>query len=194
MAHEKAISISITTLEKQEQTIDKEKKRLFNFIRSRVNSMEDAEDILQDVLFQFVSGYGAIDSIERATSWLFKVARNKIVDLYRKKNVRSGQVSLSPSSSEGDENQPLSLVDILPNTDSSPEDAYFRDLIWDAVTDGLDTLPAEQREVFIMHEFDDMSFKQISEVTGEQVNTLLSRKRYAVLSLRKLLEDLYNDI
>ena len=193
MAHEKAISITLTTLEKQEQTIDKEKKRLFNFIRSRVNSMEDAEDILQDVLFQFISGYGAIDSIERATSWLFKVARNKIVDLYRKKNVRSGQVSLSRSDSV-DDDHPISLVDILPNADGSPEDEYFRELIWVAVNDGLDSLPAEQREVFVMHEFEDKSFKEIAELTNESVNTLLSRKRYAVLALRKILEEIYNDI
>lgn len=178
--------------EQQEETIKKEKGRLLNFIRSRVNSLEDAEDILQDVLLQFVNGYGAIESIEKATSWLFTVARHKIIDSYRKQQVRSNQVSMAQSHDDGDE--PLMLSDILPALGQTPEDMHLREIIWEQVTQALEELPAEQRDIFVLHEFEDISFKELSERFGVTVNTLISRKRYAVLALRKKLETLYNEL
>lgn len=179
-------------VKKQEETINKEKGRLLNFIRTKVSSLEDAEDILQDVLLQFVNGYGAIDSIEKATSWLFSVARHKIIDSYRKQKVRSNTINLSETHSDGD--QPLMLSDILPDIGQAPEELHFREIIWEQITQALDELPADQREIFIKHEFEDISFKELSEKYKLPVNTLISRKRYAVLALRKKLEVLYNEI
>ncbi len=181
-----------TMLERQEETINKERGRLLGFIKSRVGNMEDAEDILQDVLEQFIDGYGTIESIEKATSWLFKVAGNKIIDLYRFRKVRSNQVALNEDSD--DDNSPILLRDILPDFGHSPEDIYFKELIWEEVTKVLDRLPEEQREVFILHEIEDMSFKEIEEKLRIPVNTLISRKRYAVVALRKKLEKIYNEI
>ena len=193
MTHKPNISTAVLLMAKmQEETINREKGRLLNFIRSKVSNVEDAEDILQDVLYQFVNGYETIESVEKATSWLFSVARNKIIDLYRKRKVRSGQVSMTTNSEEGE--GPLSLVEVLPDIGNSPESMYVRELIWEAINDALDELPREQREVFVMHEFEEKSFKEISKTTGKTVNTLISRKRYAVLAMRKLLEELYNDI
>ena len=186
------ISIAVAMVKAQEETINKEKGRLLNFIRSKVSNLEDAEDILQDVMLQFISGYNAIESIEKASSWLFSVARNKIIDLYRKRKVRSGQMSLDVGDNE--DGTSLSLLSILPDVGSTPEDLYFKELIWDAINNALDELPGEQREVFVMHEFENKSFKEIAKITGLGVNTLISRKRYAILAMRRILEDLYNDI
>lgn len=186
------IPIALAMAKTQEETINRERGRLLNFIRSKVSNLEDAEDILQDVLYQFVNGYDTIESIEKATSWLFSVARNKIIDLYRKRRVRSGQMSLDVGGD--DEDAPLSLLSILPDSGNTPEDLYFKELMWDAVNAALDQLPEEQRAVFIMHEFEDKSFKEISEETGVGINTLISRKRYAILAMREILADLYNDI
>ena len=191
MIPNQAISIELSMTQYQEETIIREKGRLLNFIKSRVNSIEDAEDILQDVLLQFVNVYGTIESIEKATAWMFKVARNKIVDLYRKQKVRGSQTDTVVN---GEDNEPLMLTEILPDFGQSPEDTYFRELIWDGIMKSLDELPKEQREVFVMHELEDKSFKEISGIIGASVNTLISRKRYAVLSLRKKLINLYNDI
>lgn len=186
------ISVAITMAKVQEETINKESARLLNFIRSKVSNLEDAEDILQDVMFQFVNGYDTIESIEKATSWLFSVARNKIIDLYRKRNVRSGQVSLDKTMD--DEENSLSLVSILPDAGNTPEDAYFKELMWEAINNALDELPKEQRAVFIMHEFEDKSFKEIAKETGVAINTLISRKRYAIMAMRVILADLYKEI
>ena len=192
MFQKQNISFAIAMSKVQEETIIKEQGRLLNFIRSKVSNLEDAEDILQDVLFQFVNGYNTIESIEKTTSWLFSVARNKIIDLYRKRKVRSGQVSLDKQIE--DQDGPLSLISILPDTGNSPEDLYFKELVWEAINNALDELPKEQRDVFVAHEFEDKSFKQISAETGVTVNTLISRKRYAILAMRNILVDLYNDI
>ncbi|ELR72359.1 Putative RNA polymerase sigma factor [Fulvivirga imtechensis AK7] len=178
--------------ERQEETIKREKGRLLNFIRTRVNNTEDAEDILQDVFFQFVDAYDTIGSIEKATAWLFRVARNKIVDSYRKQKVRSNQMSFVQAADDGEE--PLMLSDILPDLGQTPEDMHFRDIIWEAVTAALGELPADQRDIFIQHELEDRSFKELSEQYNIPVNTLISRKRYAVLALRKKLETLYDEI
>lgn len=177
----------------KEQTFLKEKDRLLGFIRNRVSSIEEAEDILQDVFYQFVAGYETIESIDRVTSWLFSVARNKIIDRYRRDSSRPKRADLALQAGM-DDDAPLTLQDILPDFGNTPEDAYLRDVIWDAIMDALDELPAEQREIFILNEIEERSFREISEETGVSINTLLSRKRYAILALRKKLQRLYNDI
>jgi RNA polymerase sigma factor (sigma-70 family) len=191
MMHNQAISIELSMTQHQEETFKNEKGRLLNFIKSRVNNLEDAEDILQDVFLQFVNGYGAIGTIENATAWMFRVARNKIVDLYRKQKVRGSQTDTVVN---GDNQEPLMLTEMLPELGQSPEDTYFRELIWEGIMKSLDELPKEQRDVFVMHELEDKSFKEIAKIEGAAVNTLISRKRYAVLSLRKKLINLYEDI
>ncbi|WP_238354320.1 RNA polymerase sigma factor [Fulvivirga marina] len=193
MANDAIIYLKLSMLKKQEETIKKEKGRLLSFIRTKVSSLEDAEDILQDVLLQFVNGYGAIDSIEKATSWLFSVARHKIIDSYRKQKVRSNTINLSETA-VGDDDQPLMLSDILPDLGQAPEELHFREIIWEQVTQALDNLPEDQREIFIKHEFEEVGFKELSEKYNVPVNTLISRKRYAVLALRKKLEALYKEI
>lgn len=177
----------------KEQTFLREKDRLLSFIRNRVASLEEAEDILQDVFFQFVAGYETIESLDRVTSWLFSVARNKIIDRYRKESSRPKRTDLSWQSGS-DEDAPLTLQEILPDLGNTPEDTYFREVIWDAIADALDELPEDQREIFILNEMEDRSFREISEDTGISINTLLSRKRYAILSLRKKLQQLYDEI
>lgn len=177
----------------KEQTFLREKDRLLGFIRNRVSSLEEAEDILQDVFYQFVAGYDTIESLDRVTSWLFSVARNKIIDRYRRDSSRPKRTDLAMQSGT-DDDAPLTLQDILPDLGNTPEDSYLRDLIWDAIMDAVDELPAEQRQVFILNEIQERSFREISAETGVSINTLLSRKRYAILSLRKKLQRLYNDI
>lgn len=175
-----------------EQVTNRESGRLLNFIRKHVRSREDAEDILQEVLFQFLKGFSDIRSTERITSWLFTVARNKITDYFRKKK----PIPLSERQAMGSEENgsALMLEDILPALTRDPEDELMREWIWNAINRALDEMPAEQKDVFIWNEFEDRSFKEISEMTGEGVNTLLSRKRYAILFLRKELKELYNQL
>jgi RNA polymerase sigma factor (sigma-70 family) len=177
----------------KEQTFLREKDRLLSFIRNRVSTLEEAEDILQDVFFQFVSGYDTIESLDRVTSWLFSVARNKIIDRYRKESVRPKRTNLTWSSGS-DEDAPLTLQEILPDLGNTPEDAYLKEVLWDAIMEALDELPEDQRAIFIMNEMEDRSFREIAEETGISINTLLSRKRYAILALRKKLQQLYDEI
>lgn len=176
-----------------EQTIKKERGRLLNFIKKSVPSVEDAEDVLQDVFYQLVSGYDDIQSVDRVTSWLYRVARNRIIDLYRKKKPEPFSRQEARINRYHDD-EPLMLQDILPDFSQLPDQEYFRTVIWEAIEAALDEMPREQREVFVWHEFDDMSFKQMVEKTGESQNTLLSRKRYAVLFLRKKLKELYDEL
>jgi len=173
-------------------TFENERDRLLAFIRQRVPTLEDAEDILQDVFTQLVDRYDTIESIERVSSWLFSVARNKITDSYRKKKPDNFSQLEKRGSEEGE--APLSLLDILPDLSSGPERAYLRNRILDALGVALEELPEEQREVFVLHEFENKSFKEISRMTGVGLNTLLSRKRYAILALRKSLEDVYQEL
>ncbi len=176
---------------KIEETIKKERNRLFNFIKKNVSIKEDAEDILQDVLYQFTTGFEEIEFFEKISSWLFQTARNRIIDLYRKKKT----VSLNYQLPDDDEDEmTLSLADILPDLSSTPDKVYLQDLIWEELQNCLEELPEEQKDVFEMNEFEQMSFKEISELTGVPVNTLLSRKRYAVLYLRKRLKNIYKEI
>lgn len=180
-------------MQAKEQTFLKEKDRLLGFIRNRVSTLEEAEDILQDVFFQFVAGYDTIDSLDRVTSWLFSVARNKIIDRYRKEASRPARADLTRLSGS-DDDTPLTLQEILPDLGNTPEDAYLKEVLWDAIVDALDELPSDQREIFIQNEMEDRSFREIAEATGVSINTLLSRKRYAILALRKKLQILYDEM
>jgi RNA polymerase sigma factor (sigma-70 family) len=168
------------------QTIKDYSKRLFGFIKSRVASNEDAEDILQDVFYQLIGNTVPIDQIN---SWLFTVARNKITDSYRKK--RPGSLEDIFINDEDDE---FSWDEILFSSPDNPETEYIRGLVWPAIQEALNELPLEQRAAFIMHEMEDMSFEEISEITGVPAATLISRKRYAVLHLRARLEILKNEL
>jgi RNA polymerase sigma factor (sigma-70 family) len=177
----------------KEQTFLREKDKLLSFIRNRVSTVEEAEDILQDVFYQFIAGFDSIESLDRVTSWLFSVARNKIIDRYRRDAARPKRAELGgPGSLE--EDGPLTLQELLPDLGNSPEDSLFRDFVWDAIMVALDELPAEQREIFILNEIEEKSFREISEQTGISINTLLSRKRYGILALRKKLQRLYDEI
>jgi RNA polymerase sigma factor (sigma-70 family) len=175
------------------ETVKKERGRLLDFIRRRVPEETDAEDILQDVFYQLVETYRLMKPIEQVTNWLFTVARNKITDLYRKKKPVP-MSKIIPAVESDDESERLDLSDILPAGTESPEMADLRGLIMEELENALADLPEEQRDVFVMHEIEDKSFNEISETTGESVNTLLSRKRYAVLFLRKRLQSLYNEL
>ena len=175
-----------------DEVVKEEQGRLLGFIRSRVGDEEDARDILQDVLYQLTVGFDDIRSLNRITSWLFTVARNRITDYFRKS--RPERLSDKVIAGQNAEEGPLMMEDILPALTRSPEDEYMRGVIWETIEDCLDRLPETQRNVFIMNEFEDMSFKEISEITSEGINTLLSRKRYAVTYLREQLTDLYKQI
>jgi|JI6StandDraft_1071083.scaffolds.fasta_scaffold02734_7 RNA polymerase sigma factor (sigma-70 family) len=163
-------------------------KQLLGFIRKRVNSTEDAEDILQDVLYQFA---GNTEPIEQVSGWLYKVARNKITDSYRKQKLPLAEDVLGRQETEEDG---FDWKEMLVRTDSNPETEYLRNLFWEELKTALDELPAEQRDVFIRHEIDDIAFKDIAAETGESVATLISRKRYAVLHLRNRLQGLKDEL
>ncbi len=172
------------------QAMERDRPRLRSFIRRHVADNGDAEDILQDVFYELLEAYRMTKPIEHVTAWLFRVARNRIIDLFRRK--RSD--SLSEPVVVHEDGDLLVLEDLLPSADASPEDAYTRNLLLDALEDAIEDLPALQREVFIAHEIDGVSFRQLSEETGVSVNTLLSRKHYAVLHLRRRLQSIYEDI
>ncbi len=163
-------------------------ERLFSFIRGRVKNDEDAEDIMQDVWFQFSSVVDT-DSIEQASAWLYRVARNKIIDKHRKHKPDS----FDPTFSEGEDGEPV-FREILLADYSTPELQHLRNIFWEQLSAALDELPEEQKLVFIWNELEDISFKEIAERTGEKVNTLLSRKRYATLHLRNRLKTIYDEI
>jgi len=163
-------------------------KRLLSFIRQRVSNDADAEDILQDVWYQFSATMDS-EPIEQVSSWLFTVARNKITDRYRKKKTDSLDSLLQP-----DEEGGLDFSDILFDKGSNPETTHLRNLFWKTLREALEELPEEQRNVFVWNEMGDVSFKEIADHTGENINTLISRKRYAVLYLRERLTTLYNEI
>lgn len=171
-----------------EQTFAKERSGLFNFIRKFVSSREDAEDILQDVFYQFIS-YANIELIERVNSWLFKAARNKIIDKSRKKRTERF-VEQVRESFDGEEI--FTIEDFLPSIDLTPEDLFLKDEFNEKFEAVLGELPTEQRDVFLMNEVDGYSFKEISELTGLSINTLLSRKHYAVKQLKKKLNKYLN--
>jgi len=187
----RAMDLAMTQI--QQNTFLKEKDKLLGFIRSRVSSMEEAEDILQDVFYQFISGFETIESLDRITSWLYSVARNKIIDRYRRDAVRPKRTDFELLS-KNDEDGPLTLQEILPDLGNTPESAMLREAIWDEITEALEELPANQREIFIQNEIEERGFREISEETGVSINTLLSRKRYAITALRKRLQKFYDDV
>ena len=163
--------------------------RLMSFIRRRVNNEADAEDVLQDVWYQLTT---AVDTqpIEQLSGWLFTVARNKITDRYRKKGSESLEELLDP----GEEEEGFSFSRILADPSPGPEMEYLYSLFWKTLEESLGDLPEEQRSVFVRNELEGMSFREISAITGEKINTLISRKRYAVLYLREKLQELYDEI
>ena len=155
---------------------EKERARLRNFIRKRVADEWEAEDILQDVFYEFIEAYRLMQPIEHITGWLFRVARNRITDFFRKKKP-----------------QQLDMEELLPSPNAGPDAEYARTVFLEELEAALDELPEDQREVFIAHEIEGCSFKELAEITGANVNTLLSRKRYAVLHLRERLQSIYEE-
>ncbi len=171
--------------------VKREQSRLRNFIRRRVPDPLDAEDILQDVFYRLVEANRLLMPIEHVTGWLFRVARNRITDLFRKKEPEN--FSEIESARQEDEDESLQFEDLLPSPDAGPEALYARNVLLSELQRAVAELPKEQREVFVAHEFDGRSFKELSAETGVSVNTLLSRKRYAVLHLRERLQRLYDE-
>lgn len=171
------------------EVVRREQSRLRNFIRRRVPDPRDAEDVLQDVFYELVEANRLLMPIEHATGWLFRVARNRITDLFRKKQPES----FSDAALADEDDELLRLEDLLPSPEAGPEARYARAVLLDELEAAIDELPAEQREVFLAHELEGRSFKEMAAETGVSVNTLLSRKRYAVLHLRERLRSLYDD-
>ncbi len=171
------------------EVVQREQSRLRNFIRRRVPDPSDAEDIVQDVFYKLVEANRLLMPIEHVTGWLFQVARNRITDLFRKKKPEL----FSDAAVEDEDGELLQIEDLLPSPDAGPEALYVRNVLLDELELALDELPDEQREVFIAHELEGRSFKEIAEETGVSVNTLLSRKRYAVLHLRERLQSIYDE-
>jgi len=170
--------------------VSRDAGRLRSFIRRRVADPGDAEDILQDVFYELVEAYRMTKPIEQVTAWLFRVARNRITDLFRKRVRERPVIETTPLSEDG---EALLLEEILPSQEGGPDAAYARTMLVDAIDDALEELPEEQREVFVAHELMGYSFKEISEQSGVSVNTLLSRKHYAVTHLRERLRSIYNE-
>ena len=166
-----------------------ERSRLRNFIRRRVPDPSDAEDIVQEVFYELVEANRLLMPIEHVTGWLFRVARNRITDLFRKRKPET----FSDAAVEDEDGELLRIEDLLPSPDAGPEALYFRNVLLDELEFAIGELPDEQREVFVAHELEGRSFKELSAATGVSVNTLLSRKRYAVLHLRERLQNIYDE-
>lgn len=171
------------------EAVERERPRLRNFIRRRVADDNDVEDILQEVFYELVEAYRGTHPVELASAWFYRVARNRIIDLFRKKKPESLNETIS-----GEEGEDLHFEDLLPSLDAGPDAVYARTVLLEQLDDALDELPDEQREVFIAHEIEGRSFKELAEETGLSINTLLSRKRYAVLYLRERLQDIYDEL
>ena len=172
------------------KVVAEERSRLRNFIRRRVPDPADAEDIVQEVFYELVEANRMLMPISHVTGWLFRVARNRITDLFRKKKAES----FSDAAIEGEERELLRFEDLLPSPDAGPEVLYARGVLLEELEDALDDLPEEQREVFVAHEMEGRSFKEISDETGVNLNTLLARKRYAVFHLRERLQGIYDEL
>ena len=172
------------------EIVAEQRARLRNFIRRRVPDPLDAEDVLQDVFYKLVEANRLLMPIEHVTGWLFRVARNRITDLFRKKKPRS----IGDARVEDESGELLQIEDLLPSPEAGPEAVYVRNLLLEELELALEELPDEQREVFIGHELEGRSFKEMAEEAGVSVNTLLSRKRYAVLHLRERLQSIYDEL
>jgi len=166
-----------------------ERSRLLNFIRRRVSNPLDAEDILQDVWAELVEANRLLMPIEHVTGWLFRVARNRITDLFRRRRPER----LSDATGPGDDEESMRIEDLLPSPDAGPDALFARQALLDELELAVSELPAEQRQVFVAHEIDGRSFKEIAAATGVNINTLLSRKRYAVQHLRERLQEVYDE-
>ena len=187
-----AASLERMTLEQDQrisEVVKQERSRLRSFIRRRVPDPRDAEDILQDVFYELVEATRLLMPIEHVTGWLFRVARNRITDLFRKKKPEG----FSDADTVDDDGELLHLEDLLPSPDAGPDAVYARNVMIDELEFALEELPEEQREVFVAHELEGRSFKELAAETGVSVNTLLSRKRYAVLHLRQRLRAIYDE-
>jgi len=180
------------TMSEQDQflaeAMEREEPRLRSFIRKRVLDTSDAEDVLQDVFYELIAAYRMMQPVEQVTAWMFRVARNRITDLFRRRKT----VSLNEPAS-ADEDSAETLEDLLPAADAGPDALFARGVLLEALEDALEELPAGQREAFLAHEVLGRSFKEMSAETGVSVNTLLARKRYAVLHLRKRLKEVQED-
>lgn len=171
------------------EIIAEEGSRLRNFIRRRVPDPADVEDIMQEIFYELVLANRLLMPIDHVTAWLFRVARNRITDLLRKKRPET----FSDTAFESEDGELMQIEDLLPSPDAGPEALYARNVLLDELELALDELPDEQREVFVAHELEGRSFKELSAESGVNVNTLLSRKRYAVLHLRQRLQDIYDE-
>jgi RNA polymerase sigma factor (sigma-70 family) len=169
--------------------VEREGSRLRNFIRRRVSDPGDAEDILQDVFFKLVEANRLLMPIDHVTGWLYRVAKNRIIDVFRKQQPES----FSDAAVVEENGETLRFEDLLPSADAGPEALYLRGLLLDELESAIAELPQEQREVFVAHELEGRSFKEMAAATGVSVNTLLSRKRYAVLHLRERLQTIYDE-
>jgi RNA polymerase sigma factor (sigma-70 family) len=171
------------------EVVAQEKSRLTSFIRKRVPNPADAEDLLQEVLYELVQAHRVLMPIEAVTGWLFRVARNRITDLFRKKTPQP----FADAALEDDEGEPLLFEDLLPSPDAGPEALYFRHVLLDELRAAIAELPDDQRAVFIAHELEGRSFKELASETGANINTLLASKRYAVLHLRQRLQSVHDE-
>jgi RNA polymerase sigma factor (sigma-70 family) len=187
----KALAIDMTREQDRQisEAVEQQRFRLRNFIRRRVADPGDVEDILQEVFFELVEAYRLMKPVEIAGAWLFQVARNRIIDRFRKKKPEALADLTFPS----DEGEMLSVDEFLPSEDAGPEAAYMRSVLIEELEAALDELPNEQRQVFIAHEIDGKNFKHLAAESGVSINTLLSRKRYAVLHLRARLQSVYEE-
>ena len=180
------------TLEQDQRisdVVEREQSRLRNFIRRRVPDPLDADDILQEVFYELVEANRLLMPIEHVTGWLFRVARNRITDLFRKKKPER----FADADVTDDDGAMLHIEDLLPSPDAGPDALYARSVLLDELESALDELPEDQREVFVAHEIEGRSFKELAAETGVNLNTLLSRKRYAVLHMRERLQNIYHE-
>ncbi|MDR1840044.1 MAG: sigma-70 family RNA polymerase sigma factor [Treponema sp.] len=174
------------------QTFVEYRERLLKFIRSRVRAFEDAEDIVQEVFYNFARANDLANPVEQTAAWLYRAARNRIIDHYKKK--KDILFSVFADDDDGDDDDISDIIDILATDEATPETEMLRSFMWDAVKNALDELPQAQRDIFIQTEFEGLSVKEIAEKTGVPVNTLLSRKHYAVKRLREKLSEIYADM
>jgi RNA polymerase sigma factor (sigma-70 family) len=172
------------------EAVARERGRLRNFIRRRVRDEADAEDILQEVFYELVETYRMMKPVEQVGAWLFRVARNRIIDLFRKRKPETLESEMAGTVTEA---ETLTLEDLLPSPDAGPEAAYARTVLLEELDAALDELPEEQREVFVAHELEGREFKDLAAETGVSINTLLSRKHYAVIHLRERLAEIYDE-
>jgi RNA polymerase sigma factor (sigma-70 family) len=188
----RALAIDVTREQDRQisEVVEREQFRLRNFIRRRIADPGDVEDILQEVFFELVEAYRLMKPVEMAGAWLFQIARNRIIDRFRKKKPEP----LADISVRSDDGEMLSVEDFLPSPEAGPEAAYARSVMIEELEAALDELPEEQRRVFIQHEIEGKTFKELAAESGVSINTLLSRKRYAVLYLRQRLQSVYDEL